>query len=451
MQPAVMRDFAMGSLVLCAVAIGGIVVLRPDPAVRLEAELSRLEPEEALKELREVEGRVTFHDNLELLYGRLSLADGDLDSARRSFQRLLAGAGPSEEVLEALAGIEATAGDLTAAAAFLQQAYDAFPTEERRLRLGGWYRSLHRPEAERDLLLSQDPVVLTTWEIEHLGLLLIHEGRIDDYERLLATLADSDVEGHLTYKRKLLGFLIEAGRSREAVLVAARWIEGQQAAEALETSVRAMIGRGAINAAVLLARKGFVLAPADSHVVLPIFARSGHGGIARILQREWLATRTTLSDAEWSTLSLLAESTGDMRGLQAALASGGQSASAASTGHALMQFLRYRGPQALVPFRNLLNQDIYKEVPLVGAAWNGWQGDRTATYRYLLAASHQPLSDWDQLIWMSLLEGLKGTSFHRSLLAGAVDHPGLRQRLRDSVIPVRPSSQSASGSADKAG
>ena len=98
--------------------------------------------------------------------------------------------------------------------------------------------------------------------------------------------------------------------------MAARWIEGPQAAEALETSVRAMIGRGAINAAVLLARKGFVLAPADSHVVLPIFARSGHGGIARILQREWLATRTTLSDAEWSTLSLLAESTGDMRGLK---------------------------------------------------------------------------------------------------------------------------------------
>lgn len=451
MRPAVIRDFTMASLVLCAAAIGGIVVLRPDPTVRLEAELSRLEPEEALKGLREAERRVTFHDNLELLYGRLSLADGDLDSARRSFQRLLARAGPSEEVLEALAGIEATAGDLTAAAAFLRRAYDTFPTEERRLRLGGWYRTLHQPEAERDLLLSEDPVVLTPWEIEHLGLLLIREARLDDYERLLATLADSDAESHLAYKRKLLEFLIEAGRSREAVSVAARWAAGPQAAEALDTSVRAMIGRGAIDAAVVLARDGFTVAPADSHVVLPIFARSGHGGIARILQLEWLATRTTLSDAEWSTLSLLAEGTGDMTGLQRALAFGGRSASPGSTAPALMQFVRYRGPQALVPYRNLLNEDIYKAVPLLGAAWNGWQGDHAATYRYLIAASQQPLSEWDQLIWMSLLERLKGSPFHRALLAGAVEHPGLRQRLRDSIIPARPSSQSASGSADRAG
>jgi hypothetical protein len=52
---------------------------------------------------------------------------------------------------------------------------------------------------------------------------------------------------------------------------------------------------------------------------------------------------------------------------------------------------------------------------------------------------------------MSLLEGLRGSPLHRALLAGTVDHPGLRQRLRDSVIPARPASVTATGSADRPG
>lgn len=451
MRPAVTRDFAMMAVLLCAGAMGTIVALRPDPAVRLEAELSHLEPEEALRELREAEGRIAFHDNLELLYGRLSLADGDLEGARRSFQRLLADAGPSEEVLDTLAGIEAVAGDLETAAVFLRQAHDAFPSADRRLRLGGWYRFLRQPEAERDLLLSEDPTTLTPWEIERLGLLLIHDGRIGDYEKLFAVLADSDVDGHLIFKRKLLEFLVENGRPGEAAAAAVRWAEGPQASESLEVSIRALIGRGAIDAAILVAREGFRLVPEDSHMMLPIFARSGHGGVARILQGEWLATRTTLTEAEWDTLSYLAESTGDMRGLQTALASGGHLAGAPALGRALMQFLRYRGAQALVPYRGLLNDDVYKEAPLLGAAWSEWQGDQAAAYRHLVASSRQQLSEWDQLIWMSLLDGLKGSPFHRALLAGVVDHPGLRQRLRDSVIPMRPTTATTSETADRPG
>ncbi|MTE01489.1 hypothetical protein GIY56_14465 [Paracoccus sp. YIM 132242] len=450
-MPDVMRTVVLASLALCGGAMAGVMALRPDPAVRLEAELSRLEPEDALRELRGAEGRIAFHDNLELLYGRLSLADGDLDRARRSFRRLQAQASPSEEVLETLAGIEAAAGDLAAAAAFLRQAQDAFPSADRRLRLGGWYQALRQPEAERDLLLSEDPTVLTPGEIDRLGLLLIRDGRIADYEALFTTLADSTAEGHLSFKRRLLEFLVESGRPAEAVAAAARWTAGPQGAAALEASVRALIGRGAIDAAILVARDGFRLAPGDSHVALPVFARSGHGGVARLLQGEWLASRPTLSDAEWATLTHLAESTGDMRGLQVALASGGGQAGAPALGQALMQFVRYRGAGALVPWRGLLSEDVFKEVPLVGAAWANWRGDRPATYRHLVAASNQPLSDWDQLIWMSLLDGLRGSPFHRVLLAGAVDHPGLRQRLRDSVIPARPARAALSASPDKPG
>lgn len=450
-MPRMMRNAALASVAVCIGAMAGVMALRPHPAVRLEAELSRLKPEDALRELRGAEELVALHDNLELLLGRLSLADGDLDRARQSFRRLQDPDNPSEEVLETLAGIEAAAGNLEEAAVFLRQAHDAFPSERRRLQLGGWYQVLRQPEAERDLLLSADPLTLTAGEVDRLGLLLIRDGRIADYETLFTTLADSTVEGHLAFKRRLLEFLVESGRPVEAVAAAARWTAGPKGAESLEASVRALIGRGAIDAAILVARDGFRLAPGDAHAVLPVFARSGHGGVARVLQGEWLATRTTLSEAEWATLSYLAETTGDMRGLQAALASAGHMTASPAVGQALMQFVRYRGPQALVPWRGLLNEDVYKAAPLVGAAWAGWRGDRAATYRHLVAASREPLSDWDQMIWMSLVDSLRGSPFHRTLLAGTVDHPGLRQRLRDSVIPALPASAAASSSADKPG
>ncbi|MGC1259692.1 MAG: hypothetical protein WA873_03425, partial [Jannaschia helgolandensis] len=74
MRLEAMRDYAIVSVVVGVIAVGGIVALRPDPAIKFEADLSRMEPEEALKELRQAEGKIVFHDNLELVFGRLSLA-----------------------------------------------------------------------------------------------------------------------------------------------------------------------------------------------------------------------------------------------------------------------------------------------------------------------------------------------------------------------------------------
>jgi hypothetical protein len=432
-----MRSHAMMSLVLGAVAIGGIVALRPDPGVEFEAKLSRLEPEEALKELRQAEGKMPFHGNLELLYGRLSLADGDLEAARRSFLRLRSQAALSEEVLETLAGIAVTAGDLPMAAVHLRRAYEVAPSPERRARLSGWYRSLRMPIAERQLLESVDPSELAAWEVERLGLLLVNADRIGDYEQLLSVLAEGDTDGHLAFKRRFIEFLIEGGRAGEAVVAATRWAERQQDG-ALEMAVRALIGRGAIDAAILVAREGFRVAPEDGHVVLPVFAGSGHGGVARLLQAEWLAGRAQLTDAEWATLALLAETTGDMRGLHAALATQGTTAGPGARAGAFMQFVRYRGAAALVPYRQLLSEDVFTAAPLVGAAWAAWRGDQPASFRHLVVAAKEPLGEWDQLIWMSLFDGLRGSTFHQVLLAGGVDNPDLRRRLRDSVIPPRP-------------
>lgn len=451
MRRAALRDHAMAAAVLGAVAWSGITGLFPDPGVALEAELSRLEPEAALRDLRRAEGRIAFHDNLQLLHARLSLADGDLDGARQSFLRLLARAGPSEEVLDSLAGIEVASGQLGRAAVFLRRAHALYPTPERRARLGGWYRALRLPGAERALLQAADPHDLTAPEADRLAQLLIAAGQAAEYEALLVALSQGPGDTAPGARQRLLEYLVEAGRAPEAVVAATGWAAAPEGGATLEGSVRTLIGRGAIDAAILVARAGFKAAPPEAHAVLPVLARSGHGGIARHLQGEWLALRPRLTEAEWATLAALAESTGDMRGVQLALARGGAQASPGARGRALLQVMRYRGAVALVPYRGLMTPEVLAATPLLGAGWAAWRGDRRASYRHLLDAAAQPLGSWDQLIWMSIAEGLRGTPFHRALLAGAVDHPGLRQRLRDSVIAPRPATITAPESEETAG
>ena len=432
------RNVAAGALVLCCGVAGGLALLRPAPEVRFEGGLSQLQPDAALAQLRAAQGSMAFHDNLELLYGQLLLADGDLDGARQSALRLLSRSPESVAALDMLAEIEQTDGDLPRAVLALRRAYRAEPSAERRLRLGGWYAALRMEDAERGLLTSVAPAVLTLPEIDRLLLLLIDAGHLSEYEALLAGVAEGQGPDHLAFKRRWLQYLVERGRTDEAVAAGARWIKGPDAAAVQQASIEALTGRGAIDAAIRLARVGFAEAPVDGHVALPVFARSGHGGVARLLQAEWLAGRQKLGAADWGTLIALAGSTGDLRGLQEALVSGKGLAGPELTAEALMQFLRYRGPVALRPYHALLNPEVVEAAPLLGAAWSMWRGDRAGGYHALLAAARQPLSDWDQLIWMSLSDGLRGTPFHQQLLAGAVDHPGLRQRLRDGVIPPRP-------------
>lgn len=451
MQRRLSRDVAIGALVVCCGVVGGLVALRPAPEVRFEAGLAQLEPDAALLELRQAQGRMTFHDNLELLYGELLLADGDLAGARQSALRLLTRSPSTVAALDMLAEIEVIHGDLPRAVVALRRAYHAAPSAERRARLAGFYGALRMADAERALLASVAPETLTRPEIDRLSLLLIDAGQIEAYEELLAGLAAGQGPDHLVFKRRWLEYLVEGGRPADAVAAAARWLDGPDAPAVLEASVQALIGRGAVDAAIRLARVGFAAIPKDGHVALPVLARTGHGGVARMLQDEWLAGRTSLSAGDWATLTAMAESTGDLRALHAALVSGKGPAGPEATAAALMQFLRYRGPVALVPYYGLLDGAVTEKAPLLGAAWSIWRGDRAGGYRELVAAVQQPLSDWDQLIWMSLAEALRGTSFHRQLLAGAAAHPGLRQRLREAVTPARPLDALAAGAAPKPG
>lgn len=435
-----MRKYLVMFLILCATAISLLLLLRPDPSVRFEADLLLLEPDEALRILRASESAIIRHDNLELLHARLSLADGDIETARRSYRRLLSRVGPSVGLLETLSGLEVVAGDLRMAADYLHRAHDMEPTPGRRERLGLWYRELRMQEAERGILQSVEPARLSPWEAWRLSHLLMAAGQVGAYEALLAARAGGQDADGLAFMRRLLEFLVESDRAAAAAQYVPTWLEtGPDPGAVLETAAQSLIGRGAVDAAIAVARQGFAAAPQDGHRALPVFVKTGHGGVARILQTEWLAGRAALTPAEWDTLTFMAEATGDLRGLRAVLASDRVShAPSPAVGRALLQFLRYQGPGAILPYRHLLGPDVQAAAPLVAAAWASWSGDREAAYGFLVKAGGLPLSEWDQEIWMSLAGGLRGSPFQRALLAGAVTDPALRKRLRDSVISPLP-------------
>ena len=95
-----------------------------------------------------------------------------------------------------------------------------------------------------------------------------------------------------------------------------------------------------------------------------------------------------------------------------------------------MQFLRYQGPRALLPYRTYMTLETLEERPLLGAAWHAWHNRPEEAYRYLAAAAGTSLSDWDSSIWMSIATDLRGTPFYRQLLASEVNDT----RLRDMMI-----------------
>ncbi|TNC74975.1 hypothetical protein [Rubellimicrobium roseum] len=440
-----MQRYAFALFAICAVAVYAILVLRPDPAVEFEAELSGMEPAEALARLEARDGRVDLTENLRLLQARLATAAGDLDAARAAYEEIIATGSPTARLFDELADVAALSGDLAAAAAFKARAQDMEPQADRRQALGYWYRLLGDEAEETRLLVATAPERLTDFERERLAALLLARGETDAYRDLHMAISETGGEGALAARRRLLELGIDAGRPDEALELALGWFRMEpHRKEGLDASLRTLVGRGALDQAVRLATVAVGTDPEIGPVPVTAFIDTGHGGIGRRLQALWLAGDAGLDGQDWQALVRVAERTGDLTGLREALARAshrrspdGIAADAPPPATVFLQFLRYQGARALLPYQGAMTSQTFEGAPLVGAAWYGWLRQPTATYDYLLAAAEGPLTDWDRAIWMSVASDLRGTPFFRSLLAGAPRDAGLRELLsRDVRSPV---------------
>jgi tetratricopeptide (TPR) repeat protein len=435
-----LRHFAL-LLTFCALAAVAVYFLRLSPTVRLEAEIAQLDPATALARLDQGASEAGLDANLALMRADLALRSGSFDTARATLQGLRAESSLQLVAEERLAELARVEGEIERAAAHLEVAYSIKPKAEHRLTLGGWYRLLRRQQDELRILRSVPPNLLTTWEVERLVGLLQHERQFDALEATLETMATQGGNGADPYRARLIDFLVAFDRSAETVETAWGWFAADQDPRSLEVAAEELIARGALPEAIALTHYALTTSPQTTHGLILIFARSGHGAIARTFQARWLAASRSLGEPEWETLLEFAEITGDQSGLRAALEH-----PAAGTitrpilAQALAQFLRYRGPRSLIEHRRRLTPELLDEAPLIGAAWMAEQGRQKPLFAYLVAATERPMSDWERHIWLTLAEELQGTPSYRTLFEYLPADGELRTALIETVISTDPAS-----------
>ena len=438
-----MHRYVLALAVICLLAIGAVVLLRPDPAVELEAALARLEPDAALDRLAEVERRMELTENLRLVQARLALAAGELGTARAAYETLLTSDGDNLQVLDELSELAVIEGQLGEAAALQSRVQALAPNPERRQMLGYWYRLLAESDREIALLEATPPRRLTVPERARLAELYFAAGEIEACREMLFVLSEAGGEDGLRARRQLIELSIEGGDTPAALALALAWNEADPGdAAALEASLTTLVGRGATAEAARLAETAVVAEPGIGAVPARVFLSSGHGALGRQMLQRWLASDPVLDAEDWQLLVQIAERSGEVSALRHALARS-EPQDAPPPADLFLQFLRYQGPRALLPFERAMNAETFAALPLLGAAWSSWHRRMPQTYGYLLAATEAPLTDWDREIWMSIAQDLRGTPFYRDLLAGASHDAGIAARLRDSILTPVPTTSPA--------
>ena len=420
----------------CALALIAILSLRPTEAVRVEGSLAELTPEAALEVLDRAAGTGAFSENLALIYSRLALGAGDPAKARRALSRIATQEGLNALGEEHLSEVERMAGDLAKASMHLQRAYRQEPTEARRLKLGLWARLQRDRMAELQVLQSVPPDKLTGWEVERLADLLLQAGQMADVEALYRQTTGIGGDEADWLRASLVDLLAETGRLDAAMAEVRRWFVAEAPDQhVLEVTLPVLLDRGALGEAFALARLSQDMAPESSHVLLPLFARSGHRAAVLALQDRWLRGANRISADEWKTLAGLAAGSGDLRGLRAALAI--QSVPPKDPQileEVFLQFLRFQGPDSLWPYLRFMTAEQMDSAPLVGAAVMRAAGRPDLVYRYLVAAARQPMIDWDRDIWMGMARQFQGTDTYRQLMSDPAIGDGFRIALADRFI-----------------
>lgn len=422
----------------CALALTAILSLRPTDAIRLEGSLAELTPEAALEALDSAAGKIEFNENLALIYSRLALGSGDIAKARAALAHGGEAGGLNALGEEQLSEVARISGNMRLATTHLRRAYQKEPTADRRLTLGLWYRLQRDRLGEIRTLQSVPLDALTEWEVERLAQLLLQGGQVAEVEVLYADAAEFEGEAADVFKTRLIDLLAETGRLDATMTVTLRWFaDAKPDPRALEIAIPVLLDRGAVGEAYALARHAQDEAPHTSHVLLPLFARSGHRAIVLDLQQRWLRRATQISAAEWATLTDLAARSGDLRGLRDALVvSSGRAVEAKALEQVFLQFLRFEGPEGLVSYHRFWTADLMASAPLVAAAVSGLGGRPDLAYGHLRAAARQNMIDWDRDIWLATARHLQGTDAYRRLMSDPTIEGGLRAALAGPFIAV---------------
>lgn len=432
-----MRRYVAALLAICLACSAGLVLLRPGPDVRLEAEVLQLPAEEGLALLERRRTETGFSDNLYLLNARLAAAAGDYLRAEALFRLVLTrNDSPPADVLDELARVALLSGAAADATTYLRRALEADPTPARRRTLALRYRAQGDTDRERALLADVAVAALDPQERDRLAALLVAAGDVAGYERLLREGATFDDVGAPRQRADLIALMLDQDRTADALDAARGWIAtlpdpAERSAEVLGTFLR----HNATEAAAAFAFDTIARDP-DLGAAMPgLLAGLGQGALARAVQAAWLDADTDIDAADWDAATAFAAQTGDLTGLTRLLdARPGDAVPA----EAFMVLLRYDGPAALLPYRDRLADPI-ADRPLLGAALAAWSGQPETTYTLLRKAARPDLSAWDREIWTQAALSLQGTAFEIALATGDDIGADFRARAAGTVPDPAPS------------
>ncbi len=433
-----MRTHLIGLVAFLTLALVAVVALQPDARTRFEADLSHLPPEEALALLEQPGAYAPEDRNIALLHASLLEATGAFQPARAILENLLADSPDNVALSNELAALSVTTGDTQAALRYAEAAWRTEPDRASRERLGLLHRLSRDTAGEIALLASVPAETLTPFEAARLAQLLVSTGDLEGAETLYRHLAETRGPSTDEARKRLVVFLIDAGRSDEARILAADWYTaGSRDFATVEALLPVFIARGAIDEARWYAEVAMSGSPEMGHRLVGVFSRAGHRAIARHLHDAVLAQTDGISREEWQTLIDYAALTGDVSGLQKGIGTAPEgSIPTRQLSEALLQMLRYRGPQALAPYRQLATEELTREAPLVAAAFDIDQARHDSTVRNLVDAAGRNLDEWDQEIWISMAGRLRGTGFDRKLAASLIPSPRLAEAARQNVAPL---------------
>ena len=433
-----MRRHLVGLFAFLTLALVAVVALQPDARTRFEGDLSHLPPEEALSLLEQPGAYEPEDRNIALLHASLLEATGAFDPARAILEGLLAESPDSAALRNKLAALAVATGDAQAALRYAEADWRAEPGRAARERLGLLHRLSRDTAGEIALLASVPAETLTAFEAGRLAGLLVSTGDVAGAEALYRHLAGTRGPFAEEARKRLVVFLIDAGRPEEARVLAADWYAaGSRDMATVESLLPVFIARGAIDEARWYAEVAMEGSPETGHRLVGVFSRAGHRAIARHLHDTVLAQSDGISREEWVTLVDYAALTGDVSGLQKAMGTApAGSIPTRQLSDALLQMLRYRGPQALAPYRQLATEELTREAPLVAAAFDIDQARHDSTVRNLVDAAGRDLGDWDQEIWIAMAGRLRGTGFDRQLAASHIPSPRLAEAARQNVAPL---------------
>ena len=401
------RDPLLKLIILAGLGAAAALILLPKGELGQEAELASLPPSESLARLDAMDEQLT--PQLAFRHAELIAASGDAKTADALLASLAKRSGNTNAIATARADLALRSNNLVLAVEHLQEAHSPASDQLQRQRLGRLYHRLGDTENERALLKAVNFADLTGSERLRLVDLVADQGATSEARALAETAVQMGGADAPEQAERFTALALSSEDPGEFVKTMANWLGGPNA-EGLALPIATVL-TAVPKQSRAIASQMVASAPETRPLLVSTLSRVELFGAARMLAKPWAVTGPPDRES-WNTLALYADWSADIGLLETTLQ------------HPdvpddlplkyVLPLVRYRGGQALLPYRHWLSDDRLAEAPLIDAAWAIWKQFPDASFAALRQAAKQ---ETDPALWRRIASDLEGTGYLERLQA----------------------------------